>query len=152
MEAQHSIDPKERQQRIEEAAYLRAERRGFVGGDPVADWMDAEQQVDAELGRHEHRRLLEELEARLETATKKLKALKKKASSLTAEARKELDEDVQKLAALRAALEKRFEKVSADADAARQEARRVASAAEEAAQSLQDAERAVEKAKQALNP
>ena len=29
-------------QMIQEAAYFRAERRGFVGGDPVADWLAAE--------------------------------------------------------------------------------------------------------------
>jgi hypothetical protein len=39
----------ERRQRIAEAAYFRAERRGFAGGDPVADWIDAEHEVDAEL-------------------------------------------------------------------------------------------------------
>ena len=28
-----------------EAAYLRAERRGFVGGSPEQDWLEAEQEV-----------------------------------------------------------------------------------------------------------
>jgi hypothetical protein len=32
---------------IAEAAYLRAERRGFVGGDEVEDWLAAEAEVDA---------------------------------------------------------------------------------------------------------
>jgi hypothetical protein len=31
---------------IEQAAYFRAEKRGFQGGDPVADWLLAETQVD----------------------------------------------------------------------------------------------------------
>ncbi|HYW03593.1 MAG TPA: DUF2934 domain-containing protein [Gammaproteobacteria bacterium] len=36
----------ERHHRIAEAAYYRAERRGFDGGDPVRDWLEAEAEVD----------------------------------------------------------------------------------------------------------
>lgn len=37
-------------------AWLRAERRGFAGGDPVADWLEAEREVDARLAAaHGHR-------------------------------------------------------------------------------------------------
>jgi hypothetical protein len=32
---------------IEQAAYFRAEKRGFQGGDPVTDWLLAESQIDA---------------------------------------------------------------------------------------------------------
>ena len=35
---------------IREAAYLRAERRGFGGGSEVADWLAAEREVDELLG------------------------------------------------------------------------------------------------------
>jgi hypothetical protein len=34
-------------QMVEEAAYYRAERRGFKGGDPLSDWLAAEAEVDA---------------------------------------------------------------------------------------------------------
>jgi len=34
---------------IQVAAYLRAERRGFQGGDPTEDWIAAERDVDAAL-------------------------------------------------------------------------------------------------------
>ena len=34
--------PGERYNRIAEAAYLRAAARGFAGGDPMQDWLDAE--------------------------------------------------------------------------------------------------------------
>ena len=34
---------------IAEAAYYRAERRGFEGGDPVQDWLAAEAEVDEQL-------------------------------------------------------------------------------------------------------
>ncbi len=35
---------------VEERAYFEAQRRGFQGGDPVADWLRAEREIDAELG------------------------------------------------------------------------------------------------------
>jgi hypothetical protein len=111
MQASQGIDRKEREQRIAEAAYFRAERRGFIGGDPIADWVEAEHEIDAELRKQEHGRLLADFEARLETAGKKLEALRKKASALTAEARKELEQDVQTLGRLRDAFEKRLEEI-----------------------------------------
>ncbi|MFP5506291.1 MAG: DUF2934 domain-containing protein [Gammaproteobacteria bacterium] len=40
------VSPEIRQQMIAEAAYLRAERRGFAAGDPVDDWLAAEREVD----------------------------------------------------------------------------------------------------------
>lgn len=40
------ITPEMRHQMIAEAAYLRAERRGFSSGDPVDDWLAAEHEVD----------------------------------------------------------------------------------------------------------
>jgi hypothetical protein len=30
---------------VAEAAYLRAERRGFIGGSPEQDWLEAEQEL-----------------------------------------------------------------------------------------------------------
>jgi len=32
---------------IRENAYVRAQRRGFVGGDPYTDWLNAEKEIDA---------------------------------------------------------------------------------------------------------
>lgn len=40
------INPEIRYQMIAEAAYLRAEQRGFNGGDPLEDWLAAEHEVD----------------------------------------------------------------------------------------------------------
>lgn len=37
----------DRQQRIAEAAYWRAERRGFKPGHELEDWLDAEREIDA---------------------------------------------------------------------------------------------------------
>jgi len=44
-----SITASEREQLIAEAAYYRAERRGFQGGDPVQDWIEAEVEVERTL-------------------------------------------------------------------------------------------------------
>ena len=41
--------PSERRQRIAEAAYFKAERRGFAPGYEERDWLDAEREMDAEL-------------------------------------------------------------------------------------------------------
>jgi len=36
-----------RRSMIAQAAFLRAERRGFTGGDEIEDWLAAEAEVDA---------------------------------------------------------------------------------------------------------
>jgi hypothetical protein len=41
------ISAEERQRMIREAAYYRAERRGFGPGDAMADWLAAEAEVNA---------------------------------------------------------------------------------------------------------
>ena len=113
MQTFQASDGKERERWIAEAAYFRAERRGFVGGDPIRDWIEAEHEIDAELRKQEHRRLLANFESRLETAGKKLAALRKKGSTLAAGARQEIEQDVQKLGRLRDSLEKRLEEIRA---------------------------------------
>lgn len=40
------ITPELRRQMIQEAAWLRAEQRGFTNGDPVSDWLAAEKDID----------------------------------------------------------------------------------------------------------
>jgi len=42
-----TISPATRWLRIRENAYLRVQKRGFVGGNPFKDWLDAEEDVDA---------------------------------------------------------------------------------------------------------
>jgi hypothetical protein len=44
------ISPEERHRMICDAAYLRAERRGFVSGHELTDWLEAESEIDALLG------------------------------------------------------------------------------------------------------
>ena len=42
-----SITAEQRRHMIAEAAYFRAQHRGFRGGDPDRDWMEAEVEIDA---------------------------------------------------------------------------------------------------------
>jgi hypothetical protein len=44
----HETEQERRHRQIAERAYLRAASRDFKGGDPVADWLAAEAEVDAE--------------------------------------------------------------------------------------------------------
>lgn len=45
--ARQPVTPLERWRMIGEAAYYRAEKRGFFGGNPMEDWAAAEQEIDA---------------------------------------------------------------------------------------------------------
>ncbi|MGB5473132.1 MAG: DUF2934 domain-containing protein [Gammaproteobacteria bacterium] len=49
----HTVSSEERERMIREAAYLRAERRGFYGGSAEQDWLDAEYEVDTRLAQGE---------------------------------------------------------------------------------------------------
>ena len=44
-----AISPDERQRMIALAAYYRAEQRGFMNGDPMRDWLEAEAEVTMRL-------------------------------------------------------------------------------------------------------
>lgn len=43
------VTPQERIELIRLAAWVRAERRGFIGGSPEEDWIEAEREIDAQL-------------------------------------------------------------------------------------------------------
>jgi hypothetical protein len=43
----HRLTAAERHQRICDLAYRRAEQRGFVPGNEIDDWLEAEREVDA---------------------------------------------------------------------------------------------------------
>ena len=44
-----TVTPDERHRMIAEAAYHRAEERGFADGDPLQDWLEAEAQIEIQL-------------------------------------------------------------------------------------------------------
>jgi hypothetical protein len=91
----------QRQQMIAEAAYFRAERRGFNGGDTVRDWCEAEAEIDARLRRLADGRLVERIEEVLESAGKMLAGVRRKVARLSSEARGEWERDLDRVAALR---------------------------------------------------
>ena len=49
--AAQTVTPEQRYRMVAEAAYHHAEKRGFVGGDPLNDWLLAEMEVDKMLNR-----------------------------------------------------------------------------------------------------
>ena len=44
-----TIDPDKRFKMISEAAYYKAENRGFSGEDNISDWLEAESEIDNQL-------------------------------------------------------------------------------------------------------
>jgi len=127
------LGAEERRKMISEAAYFRAERRGFVGGDPVRDWLDAENEVNAALARHD---LLAALEERLEIANDKLQSLRKRFSDLKASGREELAQDLATIVKLRDGLARKVELVRLQgeqaSDKAKQQAEKALNQAEKA--------------------
>ena len=49
-----TLSPALREEMIREAAYYRAEKRGFRGGDPLADWLAGEEEVNTALSQGVH--------------------------------------------------------------------------------------------------
>jgi DUF2934 family protein len=101
MSSQHKVTCTQRQQMIAEAAYFKAERRRFDGGDAVRDWCEAEAEIDARLLQLEDGQLVERIEEALESAGKRVAAVRRKVARLSSEARDECERDLDKLAALR---------------------------------------------------
>jgi hypothetical protein len=89
---------------IAEAAYYRAERRGFAGGDALRDWCEAEAEIDARLRQIEHAEFAAWIEEAVETAGGKLASVRRQAARLSADLRGEWQKDVDRLATLRDAL------------------------------------------------
>ncbi len=48
---QPTMTAEERYRMIAVVAYYRAEKRGFIGGDPAQDWVDAEAEVEKLIGK-----------------------------------------------------------------------------------------------------
>lgn len=46
----NKMNPEQRWRMVAEAAYYKAEKRGFQGGDSARDWIEAEAEIDAQLG------------------------------------------------------------------------------------------------------
>jgi phosphoenolpyruvate-protein kinase (PTS system EI component) len=98
------ISAEERQKMIAEAAYFRAKERGFDGGDAIADWIEAEAEVNERLRQMEHDASVERLEERFAAAREHLRSLRRKIARRKAEARVEFHKDLEKLVQLQGTL------------------------------------------------
>lgn len=108
----------QRRQMIAEAAYFKAERRGFNGGDAVRDWCEAEAEIDARLRRGTDGQLIERIETVLDAAARRLSSVRRKVARLSQEAREEWLRDIDRLAALRETLALRLDELKAQGERA----------------------------------
>jgi chromosome segregation ATPase len=97
------VDEELRRQMIAEAAYFRAEHHGF-DGDPVSDWLEAENEIDAMLG--EGDAAAGSLKDRLAATNERLRILRTKLVELKAGAREEYEADLERVTRLRDRLRK----------------------------------------------
>ena len=94
---------------IAEAAYYRAKARGFTGGDPAADWLAAEREIERQLHGDGAESWLKSLETQLSTGKERLAAIKSTVSGKRKAVKAELKEDVEKLGDKLDTLEKKLE-------------------------------------------
>jgi hypothetical protein len=100
---QHSTEQRERM--IAEAAYFRAKQRGFQGGDPLDDWLQAEAEIDRrELGGEQpaRARLADQVAAQLREWDGQVSALATRAREVSSTVRAELERELERLKPLRA--------------------------------------------------
>jgi predicted nucleic acid-binding Zn-ribbon protein len=97
MATEQRIAAEQRQQMIAEAAYLRAEGRGFTDGDPFLDWLDAEREIDALLNVPKAENWVKQLESQLSTGRDRLATMRQGIASKGKAARAELKKDLEKL-------------------------------------------------------
>lgn len=104
--------PEQRYQMIAEAAYFRAEKYGFVGGDVAHDWLEAEAEIDrvfeqpsesGKEGMSTKQVFQQKLEKQLKKWDAKIDALTAKAQEAKAEIRAEIEKAIDVLADKRAA-------------------------------------------------
>lgn len=116
MTSNRAATPEERHRMIAETAYFMAHERGFKGGDPVSDWIEAERLVNRQLCAEATARMVERLEYGVAAAAKKLGSLKRRVSTLAASARTELNADVEKLDALKLTLRNKLDELKERGD------------------------------------
>lgn len=106
------VTPEQRYQMIAEAAYFRAEKHGFAGGDVAHDWLEAEVEIDRMLqqpsesgkeGVTTKQVFQQKLETQLKEWDAKFDALKAKAQEARAEIRADVEKQIEALAGKRAA-------------------------------------------------
>jgi DUF2934 family protein len=123
MAISNNATPTQHRQMIAEAAYFRAEKRGFRCGDELRDWLDAEAEVSQRLRKQEIERFVERLDEGLVIVNKQLASLRQKASKLATEARAEWQRDLEKLAKLCDTLKPKLDEIRVQGEHVGQEMR-----------------------------
>jgi predicted nucleic acid-binding Zn-ribbon protein len=126
MASTQRISDAQRRQMIAEAAYYRAKARGFLGGDPSADWLAAESDIDRQLNGHGHEHWLKALESQLSSGKEKFERMKKSVTGKRKAAQAELKKDVEKLGDMLESFEERLEELKERGEKATRKARKKA--------------------------
>ena len=113
----------ERRHMIAEAAYFRAKARGFTGGDPAADWLAAESDIERQLNGHGSESWLKSLEAQKVAGKQKLAAMKTTVAGKRKAVKAELKKDVEKLDDLLDTFEEKLEALKERGEKATKKAR-----------------------------
>jgi chromosome segregation ATPase len=119
-------DAAQRRRMIAEAAYYRAKARGFTGGDPAADWLAAEREIERQLNGHGHEGWLKALEAQLSTGKERLASMKTTAAGKRKAVKAELRKDLEKLDDMLDSLDKKLEALKERGEKATRKARQQA--------------------------
>jgi len=116
-----NLSPEQRYQMIAEAAYYRAERRGFIIGDTAQDWLDAEAEIDRilrqQLSQGEtpqgtaKQAFQQKLEAQLNDWDAKLDELKAKALEAKSELRVDYEKQLEILSEKRATAQEKLQEL-----------------------------------------
>jgi hypothetical protein len=109
------ISEESRRKMVAEAAYFRAEKRGFRDGSEVQDWLAAEQEIGAAPAGS--------LEERLAMANERLKAFRKRLVDKSHKAGQEWEDDLATLAKYRDRLRKRIRQAREESGHAAEKAR-----------------------------
>jgi predicted nucleic acid-binding Zn-ribbon protein len=111
-----SVSPEQRYQMIAEAAYFRAEKRGFMGGDMAQDWLEAEAEIDDFLKQQAksnkkravtQKAFLKKLEKQIKEWDDKFETLQAKAKKAKAEIRADVEKQIAALGKKRIAAQKK---------------------------------------------
>ena len=109
-EKKTSVRPGQRFRMIAEAAFFRAEKRGFAGGDEAKDWLEAEVEIDAllqqqlESGKEDgmtRKVFQKKLETQLKKWDAKFDKLQAKAQKAKSEIRADIEKQIESLAGRR---------------------------------------------------
>lgn len=119
------VTPEQRYHMIAEAAYFRAQRRGFSGGDPAQDWLEAEAEIDRILqagpearpaGMTPKQAFQAALEKQLKELDTRLEELKLKSTLAKMELRSEYEKQLATLAGKRATAQTRLNELRGRAE------------------------------------